>query len=98
MNNQNLSFSQALEAMKEGKKVTRGLWDSNTIAFMERGKYPIDDPGQNMVYGVHPNLYDFTEEDKYRTPPVLKKHNGIGFASFWTPKQNDLLAEDWQLI
>ncbi|WP_060873829.1 DUF2829 domain-containing protein [Myroides odoratus] len=84
-----LNFGKALEALKEGKKVSREGWNG-------KGMFAYYVPG-----GVYKSQTDvikntFGEEVKYRPYLALKTvDNDI---ATWTPSVSDILAEDWNIV
>jgi len=84
-------FSDALEALKEGYKVTRKSW---VIQGKSRYLYYVA-PG---VYPARTNVAreEFGEEVPYSGYIALK--TDLGYVTPYTPTNPDLLAEDWLVI
>lgn len=88
LNEHGVKFGDALEALKEGKKVTRTEWNKDGIfVFMIDGfQATVDKTPFNRAFDagtridVRPHIY-LSSPDKIVLP--------------WAPSQTDLLAEDW---
>lgn len=80
-----MNFGQALEALKQGKKVARSIWGGywflakNPIAKQDKGK----------------GYYDYFSFENGLIVAVLKDNGGCAPAQ---PYQADLLAEDWEIV
>lgn len=82
-----MTFSEALEALKEGKRVARNHWGG----YWFLNKTPLTGLERREVKG-----------EKVATafslqPTIVAKLKGGGYAPA-TPYQEDLLAEDWLII
>lgn len=78
-----MNFSQALEALKQGKKVKRAIWGG--YWYLKSNVVVDVIPGESMdSVGV------------VRTLIVAKLKDG-GYAPA-TPYQGDILAEDWEIV
>jgi hypothetical protein len=87
----NLSFGQAIELMKEGKKVTRTGWNGKGmfVYYVPANSYPAE-RGTN-VQGVFPD-----DMVPYRHYLALKTaQNDV---AVWAPSTSDALANDWMLL
>jgi hypothetical protein len=84
-----LSFSEALELLKRGKRASRSGWNGKGMfVFLVRGvvdRLPIDDPG---AHGAE--LAKFL--------PYLMMRTATGSFVPWLASQTDILAEDWTTI
>lgn len=88
INGQSTNFSEALELLKQGKKMARHGWNGKGMfAFLVSGsefevnRAPLD------------KFYEIGTKVNYRAHLDLKAVDGsIGV---WTPSTSDLLAEDW---
>lgn len=82
-----MNFGQAIEALKEGKKVARKGWN---------GK------GMFLIY-IFPYLndqYEVTEKEEIvgtLLPYIAMKTADNGLVP-WLASQTDMLAEDWELV
>lgn len=79
-----MKFGEALEALREGKFVTRAAYHGTIFLFLrktEQINHPVDD-----------------KLGKLPTQPaiVVKGHHGI--VSSFCPTDADLLADDWAIV
>ncbi len=77
-----MSFSYALELLKQGCKLFRRAWPDKG-AFI-RITIPKEEESMSIPY-----IYKNTME---------MKHEGLKGAFPWTPTHDDILAEDWELL
>jgi hypothetical protein len=89
---QNLNFGQAIEALKEGKKVARNGWNG-------KGMWLYLVPGSvfNVVEGRPLAKHiPVGESVTYNSHIDMKAADGSHFV--WNPNQLDMLAEDWCIV
>lgn len=87
----NLSFGLAIEALKQGNRITRPSWNGKGmwLVLVEPGHYDVGcktlnyTPGQGEYPEFAPWIGMLTAQGKF-TP--------------WAPAQSDVLADDWQLL
>lgn len=79
----NLTFGEALSAIKKGKMVTRGIWDG--YWYMESITFDGNE-GRNKGFRVIQNKY------------VIMAKLKSGEYAVASPYQSDLLAEDWMIV
>jgi hypothetical protein len=77
-----ISFSKALEAVKEGKSIQRSGW--NGAGLLVKSQFP--DKNSKMTL---PYLYIEYPENAKTTP---------GAKCPWLASQTDIMAEDWSVI
>ena len=80
-----MNFGQALEALKEGKKVCRAGWNGKGI-FIE-----LQHPDANSKM-THPYIYINTTGLQTDNPDAPK--NLVP----WLASQTDLLSDDWSIV
>jgi hypothetical protein len=103
--NENLNFGQAIEALKQGKKIARQGWSGHGMYLKLRQGYP-----------VNGHLNEAAVDSEVNGPPqgnpgqmlpyiVLKtagdsKFYGKGYSDYvpWLASQTDILSEDWKII
>lgn len=80
-----LTFGLAIEALKQGKRVTRPSWNGKGmwLVMVGVGHY---DVGVKTVGDAHVKL-----------APWIGMKTAQGLFTPWAPAQSDVLAEDWQL-
>jgi hypothetical protein len=87
--NKNLNFGQALEAAKDGQKVSRAGWNGS-------GMYAYIVPANSYPALTEIAKKEFGDMVPYRAYWALKTaQNDI---ATWAPSGSDSLAEDWQII
>jgi hypothetical protein len=90
---ENLNFGQAIEALKDGKKVARAEWNG-------KGMWLILIPGTKGVRPVAGTPYSkagLTQEVDIE--PHIDMFNAQGnMQPGWQASQSDTLAEDWLII
>jgi hypothetical protein len=84
----NLNFGQALEALKEGKKVSREGWnDKNMFVFLREGR---------RITQVDPNSP--MGEDFDSLPHLCMRTADGKCCVGWLASQTDMLSEDWCIL
>jgi hypothetical protein len=105
---ENLTFSDALAAIKAGKRVQRSGWNGKGLfAFLKPGLFhgpylgfkPDDKIAPNhpsTIEGVSVSLFehDAPEDTAMRLPHVCLSYPTGTFVA-WAPSQTDMLASDW---
>lgn len=80
-----MTFGEAVEALKEGKKVTRQIWGGYWFLSKKAEVEDVLPDGYKRGYGFNNGLI----------VAVLKGGGGCAPAM---PYQSDILAEDWKLV
>lgn len=87
MTQSNLNFGQALELLKQGKKVARAGWNGKGmyLVFVSGGSanHPMVEGGANVE--SLPSIGMWT----------VNAHGRWAFLNGWLASQTDMLAEDW---
>ena len=86
-----MNFSQALESIKDGKKVARSGWNGkNMFVFLVPGsRFRVN---RAPLLGIYP---EGTEID-YHAHVDMRTANGQIVP--WLVSQTDLLADDWDVV
>lgn len=86
----NLKFGQAVEAIKEGKKIAREGWNGRGmfVYYVAGGKYKVQ---SECIKGKF-------EDDLVPYNPYMAIKNVNNTISTWVPSVNDVLAEDWLIV
>ena len=79
-----LTFGEALEAMKDGKKVARKGWNG-------KGMYLYLADGKLLTEEIGDGSYPFTDT-------VVMKTADNKYCIGWLASQTDMLAEDWHIV
>lgn len=87
----NLNFGQAIEALKDGKKVCRQGWNG-------KGMFLFLVPGSTFKVNRPPllGIYEEGTEINYQSHIDMKTANDTVVP--WLASQTDVLAEDWMLV
>lgn len=98
----NVTFGEAVEALKQKEKITRSGWNGKDMyIFIKTGKCP-ENSGRvaNVINGVSINLFDIsTYEDVTVVNPVLCMRTAQDTViEGWSASQTDILAEDWCIL
>ena len=81
-----MNFGEALEALKKGKKITRSVWRGHwELAISPRAEWDPDNHGYKRACEFKNGLII----------AILANDRGVAPAQ---PYQEDLLAEDWQIV
>jgi len=89
-----MNFGIAIEALKQGDKVTRRGWNGKNMFVVYQKGYP---------QGIKCNkqtaeAFGINEGDLFVCNPYLQIKNPDGSASMWVPSVSDVLASDWDLV
>lgn len=86
MTNNNLSFGNAIEALKEGKKVARAGWNGKGmfLYYVPENSYPAQTEAARQTFG---NMVPYGAYIAMKTA----QNNVVP----WLASQTDVLAEDW---
>lgn len=86
-----MNFGQALEALKEGKRVARKGW-KNMFVFLREGRVIKNvEPDAHMVVGTG---RDWFESHSHLCMKDAEGKCVVG----WMASQTDLLSEDWMIV
>jgi len=84
-----MNFSQALELLKTGNKLTRQSGDNNFIFMVNGSNFKVNRP---PLLGIFPEGYDINYH------PHIDVCHFDGSISVWNPTQVDLFADDWTVV
>lgn len=91
-----LTFGQAIEALKEGKKVARSGWNGKGMfVYLQKG-FELKEPARNEILAQY-------QLENSNQPVTLCSHIDMKAADGsivigWLASQTDLLAEDWCIL
>lgn len=83
-----MNFGQAIEALKEGKRVAREGWNG-------KGMFLFLVAGSNFVVNREPLLSIMGEGTMVTYRPHIDMKDAEGKVVPWLASQTDMLAEDW---
>lgn len=86
-----MTFSEALEALKGGKKVARSGWNG-------KGMFLFLVPGSTFQVNRPPLLGIYPEGTEIRYHAHVDMKTAQGDVVPWLCSQTDLLAEDWEVL
>jgi len=86
-----LTFGEALELLKAGKKVARAGWNG-------KGMFVFLVPGSNFKVNRPPLLGIYPEGTEINYRPHIDLKGADGSISTWAPSGSDALAEDWAVV
>jgi hypothetical protein len=84
-----MNFGQAIEALKEGKKLQRSGWNG-------KGMFVYYVPDNTFKTLTEVAKTHFGDELKFNAYFAIRNVNNT--VSMWVPSINDCLAEDWTII
>lgn len=86
-----MDFSDALRAIKAGKKVAREGWNG-------KGMFVFLVPGSTFQVNRPPLLGIYPEGTTINYCPHIDMKGADGAVFTWTPNALDLMANDWQEV
>lgn len=87
----NLTFGEALVALKAGKKVSRAGWNG-------KGMFLFLVPGSTFKVSRAPLLGIYTEGTEINYCPHIDMKTADEKVVPWLASQTDVLAEDWNIL
>lgn len=85
------NFGEAIEALKQGKKVTRTGWNGKEMFL-----YLVQ--GSKFKVNREPLLSIYQEGTEITYRPHIDLKTADGSIATWSPSGSDALAEDWIII
>ena len=89
-----VDFSDALRAVKNGKRIFRLGWNGINMFVVYQKGYPEGIPCNAQTA----KAWDLKEGDLFICNPYLQIKNTNGSHSMWVPSIGDVLAEDWVIV
>lgn len=89
-----MDFSDALRAVKDGKKISRIGWNGKGMFVVYQKAYPQGIPCNKQTA----EAWGMNEGDLFICNPYLQIKNADGSHSMWVPSIGDVLADDWVLV
>lgn len=92
---QNLTYSQALEYLKEGFQLARLGWNGKGmfVYYVEGSTFPRRD-----ARGVLKRIADQTDKNIVRYRPHLDMCYADGSFGVWVASHSDMIARDWYVV
>ena len=88
------NFGQALEILKQGKKVARKGWNGKGQFVVYQKGYPNGIPCNKQTA----EAWGMKEGDLFRCEPYLQIRTADGSHAMWSPSTSDCRAEDWEVV
>lgn len=89
-----MNFGNAIEAAKQGKKITRRGWNGKGMWVIYRSGYPEGIPcNKNTADAV-----GIPEGTLFKVRPYLQMKCVDDTFQMWLASQSDILAEDWEIV
>lgn len=89
-----MNFGLAIEAAKQGKKITRRGWNGKGMWVICRSGYPDSIPcNKNTADAV-----GIPEGTLFKVRPYLQMKCVDDTFQMWLASQSDILAEDWEIV
>lgn len=89
-----LTFGEALEAVKAGRKISREGWNGKGLFVVYQKGYPDGIPCNKQTA----DAWGLTEGDLFKCEPYLQINTVDGSHAMWVPSIRDCLAEDWMIL
>ena len=89
-----LTFSEALEAVKAGKRITRQGWNGKGLFVVYQKGYPDGIPCNKQTA----EAWGMKEGELFKCDPYLQINTTDGSHAMWVPSIRDCLAEDWMIL
>jgi hypothetical protein len=87
----NKNFGEAVQALKEGKKVARAGWNG-------KGMFLFLVPGSTFVVNRAPLLGIYPEGTEINYQSHIDMKTAQDTVVPWLASQSDVLAEDWEIL
>jgi hypothetical protein len=89
-----LTFGQAVEELKNGKRLARTGWNGKGMFVVYQKGYPQGIPCNKQTA----EAWGMNEGDLFVCNPYLQIKNVNGSHSMWVPSINDILMADWYIV
>ena len=89
-----MTFSEALEKLKEGKRVARKNWNGKGMFGVRQKGYPEGIPCNKQTA----EAFGYQEGTLFKCRPYLQMRCADGTHQMWLASQSDLLEEDWYVV
>lgn len=89
-----MNFGQAIEAMKQGKRVTRTGWNGKGMSVALQKGYPDGIPCNKQTA----QAWGMKEGELFKCRPYFQMRCADGTFQMWLASQTDILSEDWKIV
>jgi hypothetical protein len=98
----NLSFGEALDALKKGYRIAREGWNGKGMfVFLNKGSHAGEHSGDNKIDGISnsPEMFELGDiGTSTRLPNINMRAASGATVTGWLASQTDLLADDWIIL
>ena len=89
-----MTFGEAIEAVKNGKRISRKGWNGKGMFVVYQKGYPDGIPcNKNTAEAFHMN-----EGELFKCRPYLQMRCADGTHQMWVASQSDILEDDWFVV
>lgn len=89
-----MNFGQAIEALKQGKRVARTGWNGKGMFVVYQKGYPKGIPCNKQTA----EAFGYNEGDLFICRPYLQMRCADGTHQMWLASQSDILSDDWEAV
>ena len=95
-----LNFGEAIEALKNGKSISRLGWNGkNMFIYLNKGSLPNDLLWAGDYEGISLNLFNNGDNGTIARLPNINMRTANGsILTGWLASQTDILANDWTIL
>lgn len=96
-----MKFGEVIEALREGKAVSRSVWDSKGLFVVKQIPNHIKEdiiPKMSSLPNRAKELLLASENKSITYTNQMLIVNPDGRADSWVPSSSDIFAEDWHLV
>jgi len=95
-----MNFGQAIEALKQGKSVSRNGWNGKGMfIYLNKGGCSTHLADDETLDGISGSLFDLTGDGTVTRLPNLNMKSATGaIVTGWLASQTDILSEDWGVV
>lgn len=86
-----MNFGQAIEALKQGKKVARKGWNG-------KGQFLYLINGESFEYRVYADMSCLLDKDLMHSDVIAIYTTNNVIQVGWLASQSDMLCEDWYIV
>ena len=90
----NMTFGDAIEALKDGERVARHGWNGKNMSVAYQKGYPDGIPCNKNTA----QAWGMEEGELFKCRPYLQMRCADGTFQMWLASQSDILAEDWYIV
>jgi hypothetical protein len=105
---ENLTFGEALEAVKRGTPIARNGWNGKGMyVYLNKGSIADSNlesketiyPSETLIDGINLGLFENGDTNTITRMPNLNMRTvNNSVITGWSPSQTDVLAEDWWIV